>query len=177
MDIKKLLEDLKKCESLEERHRCLLKYGFRLDDINDEYSGSVEMCYGNEDGYCAGIMIFPEEDCLYMEDGDDEDNEVHDEFMTSCNWKDWDEIEDHTIESYVWVWDEDGNDLIGYKDFGISDKEFNDLSGRYREQNDFLLLPDISENVCEKRLAYRWYGSLFWFIFTKITTKKRRKIY
>ena len=44
MDIKKLLEDLKKCESLEEIHRCLLKYGFRLDDINDEYSGSVEMC-------------------------------------------------------------------------------------------------------------------------------------
>ncbi len=133
MEIKKLLEDLKKCESLEERHRCLLKYGFRLDDINDEYSGSVEMCYGNEDGYCAGIMIFPEEDCLYMEDGDDEDNEVHDEFLTACNWKDWDEIEDHTIESYVWVWDEDGNDLIGYKDFGISDKEFNDLSDRYRE--------------------------------------------
>lgn len=133
MEIKKLLEDLKKCESLEERHRCLLKYGFRLDDINDEYSGSVEMCYGNEDGYCAGIMVFPEEECLYMEDGDDEDNEVHDEFLTACNWKDWDEIEDHTIESYVWVWDEDGNDLIGYKDFGISDKEFNDLSDRYRE--------------------------------------------
>lgn len=34
----------------------------------------------------------------------------------------------------------------------------------------------ISEKVCEKRLSYMWYGSLFLFIFTrKITTKKEEK--
>lgn len=133
MEIKDLIRDLLNTKGIMEWHCCLQGYGFMATYINTDYPSAVEICYSENAGYCVGMMLFPEDKCLFNEDGDEEENEAYDNYVDACETLNWYVMVKHTIEAYVYIFDEQGEEILGYKDFGISDERFDDINERYRD--------------------------------------------
>ena len=132
MEIRELMKDLRNAKGIIEMDCCLRQYGFIVDYLNLDYTSAVEICYSGNEEYSVGMMLFPEEECLYDEEGDDEENEAYNKYVDACDCLNWYVMVKHTIEAYVYICDEQGEEILGYKDFGITQEKFFELSDRYR---------------------------------------------
>ena len=128
--MKQLIENLVKTKDMGAWHYILTRHGFCADDVNADYDSAVGICYSSDGDYYAEMMLFPADDCLYDEDADEEENEAYSEYVDACGMLEWGVISSSTIKGYVYMEDADGEEILGYKDFGITDEEFNRLSCR-----------------------------------------------
>ena len=96
-------------------------------EIIDNYGNSaieVELDFDSEDGSYACVHIFPKDYVV-------EDDEEFDYFYDCLCSQDWDCAETDYIKAfYVLVMDENGMEVLGYKDFGITKEEFDSLQYR-----------------------------------------------
>lgn len=125
-----LIEDLLCADEMEEWHDCLKEYGFIADDVNLDYDCSVGICYSCGGDYYAEMMLLPEDDCLFDEEADEEENKAYYNYIEACRRLDWYKLGELTIKRYIYITDAEGEEILGYKDFGISHDEFSDLIGR-----------------------------------------------
>ena len=96
-------------------------------DLIDNYGNSaieIELNFDSEDGTYACVHIFPVK-CVV------EDDEEFDNFYDCLLNEDWDSASIAFVKAfYVYVQDGEGREVLGYKDFGGTEEEDNELQYR-----------------------------------------------
>jgi len=96
-------------------------------EIVDNYGNSaveIDLDFDSEEGTYACVHIFPEDYVV-------EDDEEFENFYECLCSQDWDcAATDYVKAFYVFVTDGSGRTVLGYKDFGITEEEFDDLQYR-----------------------------------------------
>lgn len=137
MTFEKLMEKAKKTKSLPELAELMEENGFSFDDLNEDYGNAVEIMssyHGDEDweDYCVMIHVYQTDDLVRNDDddADEEVNEAYEEFLDKCYSANWEAIAEDIECFYLYVMGRDGKEIVGYKDFGISEKKWDELSSR-----------------------------------------------
>ena len=103
--------------------KTLGKYSKGLLDISfDGCPNFVEYGFRLKDGYGC-IHLYPDEKCL-------EDEKRLNRLINALRIGDWKDVPKYVEKFYVLVCNNEGKEVLGYKDFGISTEEFFRLSDR-----------------------------------------------
>lgn len=113
--------------TFEEVMYVLEENGCESGELIDNYGNSaveIDLNFDSEDGSYACIHIFPKDYVV-------EDDEEFDYFCDCLCSQDWDCAEtDYVKRFYVLVMDENGMEVLGYKNFGITKEVFDSLQYR-----------------------------------------------
>ena len=113
--------------SFEEVMYVLEENGCESGELIDNYGNSaveIDLNFDSEDGSYACVHIFPYDYVI-------EDDEEFDYFCDCLCSQDWDYAATDYIKAfYVLVMDENGMEVLGYKDFGFTNEAFYGLQNR-----------------------------------------------
>lgn len=133
--IKKLINEATECVDLYELIAVLESYDLYFNDdiVEDTAPANIEAYFVASEGelknYDVIVHLFPTDDAVKEES-------CYDEIYNDCSRENWECVSDNIAGFYLIVLDEDGEELCGYKDFGLSEERFFELGLRECEWDD-----------------------------------------